>query len=233
VSPRAVDHQGLLPPGLRGPPPSPTHHLGNPVIRSEYKQGAIKQDVRVAVMQALSRFVDLARGGRFCTRDLHQPASPEPPDPPVLQTRPAENVYIRHVPAAITAQVPFQLGGLGYPYQGPQVRRHSKTVRGQDSMALGSHTQHENHAHSHGPSCGHASIEHEEHTDYLHDGHAHTSHDTHVDECAGGGHGEHAGHAAHEHGEQCGHETVAHQDHTDYVHDGHRHAVHAGHYDEH
>ncbi len=28
-------------------------------------------------------------------------------------------------------------------------------------MALGSHTQHEDHAHSHGPSCGHASIEHE------------------------------------------------------------------------
>ncbi len=30
-----------------------------------------------------------------------------------------------------------------------------------------------NHAHSHGPSCGHQGIIHEGHVDYLHDGHLH------------------------------------------------------------
>lgn len=41
---------------------------------------------------------------------------------------------------------------------------------------------HANHAHRHGPGCGHTSVEHEGHIDYLHDGHVHHVHGDHVDE---------------------------------------------------
>jgi hypothetical protein len=35
-----------------------------------------------------------------------------------------------------------------------------------------SHT-HANHDHTHGPGCGHTTIQHGDHVDYLHDGHLH------------------------------------------------------------
>jgi hypothetical protein len=90
------------------------------------------------------------------------------------------------------------------------------------------HDVHDDHPHVHGPDCGHASVQHGDHVDYIHDGCAHYEHEGHWDECAD------SPHAAHEeHGHECGHEAVPHGDHVDYVHDGHRHAAHAGHWDEH
>ena len=35
---------------------------------------------------------------------------------------------------------------------------------------------HPDHAHRHGPGCGHPAIRHNDHVDYLHDGHLHHPH---------------------------------------------------------
>ena len=49
--------------------------------------------------------------------------------------------------------------------------------------------KHEGHAHTHGPGCGHKTIEHEGHRDYLHEGHLHHVHGDHLEaeaaECSG------------------------------------------------
>ena len=44
------------------------------------------------------------------------------------------------------------------------------------------HREAEDHAHQHGPGCGHRAIPHGDHVDYLHDGHRHASHGAHYDE---------------------------------------------------
>ncbi|MCU1670188.1 MAG: hypothetical protein JWP40_3115 [Blastococcus sp.] len=46
------------------------------------------------------------------------------------------------------------------------------------------HTQHESaeHPHVHGEGCGHESVQHGDHVDYLHDGHRHADHEGHYDE---------------------------------------------------
>lgn len=109
---------------------------------------------------------------------------------------------------------------------------------------MSSHDIHESHDHAHGPGCGHKTIRHGDHEDYLHDGHLHHVHGDHVDEhrlavdaknpdaCtpahACSGHGK-----EHAHGPGCGHEAVRHGDHTDYVVDGHLHRHHDGHCDDH
>lgn len=105
-------------------------------------------------------------------------------------------------------------------------------------------TQHPDHAHAHGPGCGHPAVAHDGHTDYLHDGHLHHVHGDHVDEhvvavgaanpaaCTPG----HAcaGHdTAHQHGPGCGHPQVPHGDHLDYLVAGHLHHAHGGHCDDH
>lgn len=40
----------------------------------------------------------------------------------------------------------------------------------------------EDHAHVHGPDCGHPAVPHDDHVDYVHDGHRHAEHGTHYDE---------------------------------------------------
>jgi len=42
-----------------------------------------------------------------------------------------------------------------------------------------------NHKHIHGPNCGHKTIQHGDHVDYIHDGHYHRVHGNHVDLCEG------------------------------------------------
>ncbi|HAZ60730.1 MAG TPA: hypothetical protein DCY89_04055 [Gammaproteobacteria bacterium] len=103
---------------------------------------------------------------------------------------------------------------------------------------------HTDHAHVHGPGCGHTAVLHLGHTDYLHDGHLHHPHADHVDEhviavdpqnpatcTTGHACGAHA--AQHRHGPDCGHEAVPHGDHTDYLVDGHLHHPHGDHCDHH
>src|SRR5438270_11186848 len=93
-------------------------------------------------------------------------------------------------------------------------------------------THHENHAHKHGPGCGHTAIQHEGHTDYLHDGHLHHLHGSHVDEHTLGVGTQNPGDCTprhdcgahdrgHKHGPGCGHEAVPHGDHVDYLVQGH------------
>jgi hypothetical protein len=105
---------------------------------------------------------------------------------------------------------------------------------------MNEHRVHEQHAHTHGPGCGHRAIKHGDHFDYLHDGHIHRVHGDHVDDCllnhpAGctpshrcGAHS-----AEHVHGEGCGHEAVPHLDHIDYLVAGHLHHPHGSHCDDH
>lgn len=106
------------------------------------------------------------------------------------------------------------------------------------------HKTHAGHEHVHGPGCGHSSVRHESHVDYLHDGHLHHDHAGHTDECqieASAANPERctpehhcAGHGQeHVHGSRCGHEAVPHAGHTDYLVAGHLHHPHQGHCDDH
>src|SRR5260370_41233538 len=49
-------------------------------------------------------------------------------------------------------------------------------------MTTCTNPSHPDHAHRHGPGCGHPAVRHGGHVDYLHDGHLHHPHDDHVDE---------------------------------------------------
>jgi hypothetical protein len=54
-----------------------------------------------------------------------------------------------------------------------------------DVPALGDdrrHPAHVGHMHVHDPDCGHPTVPHETHVDYVHDEHRHAGHDTHYDE---------------------------------------------------
>ena len=45
------------------------------------------------------------------------------------------------------------------------------------------HRPAEAHHHTHGPSCGHLAVIHNDHVDYLHNGHLHHEDNGHYDEC--------------------------------------------------
>lgn len=109
---------------------------------------------------------------------------------------------------------------------------------------MNDHTMHTEHEHVHGTECGHRSIRHDDHTDYLHAGHLHHVHGDHVDEHALADSGanpaactpEHAcgvHDGGHEHSADCGHDPVPHADHVDYLVNGHLHRPHATHCDDH
>ena len=106
------------------------------------------------------------------------------------------------------------------------------------------HQIHEPHEHVHHNTCGHKTIQHEDHRDFLHNGHMHHLHNEHIDEhilsvtdqnpfiCTPshfcGGHDK-----LHIHGPNCGHEAIPHAEHIDYLVNGHLHFVHDNHCDNH
>jgi hypothetical protein len=103
---------------------------------------------------------------------------------------------------------------------------------------------HGDHAHQHGPDCGHKAVEHEGHVDYLHDGHLHHAGGGKIEEHALGvdstnpavctpQHRCDAHSPDHVHGPACGHEAVPHGDHVDYLVGGHLHHPHGDHCDDH
>jgi hypothetical protein len=106
-------------------------------------------------------------------------------------------------------------------------------------MTACSEHHHANHAHQHGPNCGHVAVRHEGHVDYLHDGHLHHMHGDHVDEHVIGVDATNPASCtpetkrAHQHGPSCGHEAVPHGDHVDYLVGGHLHHPHGDHCDDH
>ncbi|MGW4490834.1 hypothetical protein [Streptomyces sp. NPDC004376] len=51
-----------------------------------------------------------------------------------------------------------------------------------DECTTAGHVVHEGHDHQHGEGCGHVSVPHEEHVDYVHGGHRHAAHDGHWDD---------------------------------------------------
>jgi hypothetical protein len=109
---------------------------------------------------------------------------------------------------------------------------------------MSDHKSHQADLHVHGPGCGHASIGHRGHEDYVQDGrldHVHagtvTPHSIEVDQTnpasctpmhACGGHA-----ADHRHGAACGHASVPHGDHFDYVVGNHLHHPCDKHCDDH
>ena len=97
-------------------------------------------------------------------------------------------------------------------------------------MSTDLHAEHTITDHEHREGCGHESVTHGDHVDYLHGMHRHAFREDHYEE-----HESPAEHTVveHAHGEDCGHESVTHGDHVDYLHDGHQHAIHEDHYDEH
>jgi|HubBroStandDraft_4_1064222.scaffolds.fasta_scaffold22544_3 hypothetical protein len=109
---------------------------------------------------------------------------------------------------------------------------------------MSDHKDHQSELHTHGPGCGHVTIGHRSHQDYVQDGrldHIHgdgvESHSLDVNKInpaictpahACGGHA-----ADHKHGLDCAHAAVPHGDHTDYVVDGHLHHPCDNHCDDH
>jgi hypothetical protein len=98
--------------------------------------------------------------------------------------------------------------------------------------------EHKSHAgHKHGENCGHASIKHSDHQDYMHDGHFHSmtasgqalEHNVRV--ATSKEHVKASAESGHTHGANCGHERIQHGDHSDYVVEGNVHHVHGDHCD--
>lgn len=109
---------------------------------------------------------------------------------------------------------------------------------------MSSHKTHDRHSHVHQSGCGHKTIQHGDHNDYLHDGHMHHIHTGYIDECSvnvdainpegctpSHNCGEHD--KGHTHGPNCGHETIPHGNHTDHLVNGHLHYSHGTHCDDH
>jgi hypothetical protein len=44
------------------------------------------------------------------------------------------------------------------------------------------HAEHTVTQHKHGAECGHETVQHDDHVDYVHDGHKHAQHAGHYDE---------------------------------------------------
>jgi hypothetical protein len=112
--------------------------------------------------------------------------------------------------------------------------------RERNFMITCTEAHHPDHAHQHGPNCGHTAIRHDAHVDYLHDGHLHHMHGDHVDEHVIAISATNSMHctpeircSGHEHGPNCGHEAVPHGDHIDYLVNGRLHHPHGDHCDDH
>src|SRR5712692_9467531 len=90
------------------------------------------------------------------------------------------------------------------------------------------HKTHASHKHVHQSGCGHKSIRHGDHSDYLHDGHMHRLHGDHVDECSISVDASNPAPCTPAH--SCaGHK----QDHAHYLVGGHLHHSHSNHCDDH
>ncbi|TDE01323.1 metal ABC transporter permease [Jiangella asiatica] len=61
-------------------------------------------------------------------------------------------------------------------------RRGAAPADVEDPRVTGAHVPAGTHPHRHDPECGHPTVEHGDHTDYLHDGHLHAAHGRHYDE---------------------------------------------------
>ncbi|WP_026876659.1 metal ABC transporter permease [Jiangella gansuensis] len=61
-------------------------------------------------------------------------------------------------------------------------RNASPAAAAEDPRVTGAHVPAGTHPHRHDPDCGHPTVEHGNHTDYLHDGHLHAAHGRHYDE---------------------------------------------------
>jgi hypothetical protein len=97
-----------------------------------------------------------------------------------------------------------------------------------------SHDIHSDHGHKHGKGCGHTSVTHDDHTDYIHEGHLHSAHGDHYDEhriAVGTKNPDECRPT------KCDHkgtaDSIPHGNHTDLVHDSHLHRRHGDHCDDH
>ncbi len=61
----------------------------------------------------------------------------------------------------------------------------TKTITERENSVSDTCNIQNHHDHQHSETCGHKSIKHGDHLDYIHDGHLHRIHGNHVDECQG------------------------------------------------
>ncbi|MFF9494431.1 hypothetical protein [Streptomyces flaveolus] len=67
-------------------------------------------------------------------------------------------------------------------YPRPREGAGAGTVRAVHGLAPRALDEHAEHAHAHGEGCGHVTVPHGDHTDYVHDGHRHAAHEGHWDD---------------------------------------------------
>lgn len=51
-----------------------------------------------------------------------------------------------------------------------------------DASTADVHAEHDKTEHTHGDDCGHETVQHGDHVDFVHDGHRHAEHGDHYDE---------------------------------------------------
>ena len=65
---------------------------------------------------------------------------------------------------------------------GAWLRRRQRLLEPFPPVHPSQHEEADEHAHVHGPDCGHVAVRHGDHVDYVHDGHRHAAHGDHYDE---------------------------------------------------
>lgn len=85
-------------------------------------------------------------------------------------------------PGALIVVIAIALFALSWPVSLLLARRRSSEVELTDTQPPRSHEETDEHPHVHAEGCGHRSVWHGEHVDYIHDGRRHAAHEGHYDE---------------------------------------------------
>src|SRR3974377_1051055 len=119
-------------------------------------------------------------GGTLNRRRTHggHPTRPPVPLPSRTQVEAAAEM-LRALGDPERVRLLLRLAESEAPHRGG---RGSWTLKGYHPMTTCSAPTHADHAHQHGPGCGHSAVRHSGHVDYLHDGHLHHPHGDHCDD---------------------------------------------------
>jgi zinc transport system permease protein len=90
--------------------------------------------------------------------------------------------YVEVAPGATIVLLALACFALAWPL-GTWLRRRKRALQPFPDTAVDTHSAvPEDHAHVHGPDCGHRAVPHGDHVDYIHEGHRHATHGEHYDE---------------------------------------------------
>lgn len=93
--------------------------------------------------------------------------------------------YADSPPGALIVVLAIVVFALSWPVSVLLSRRRSRPELPETDADAQGHQPHdvaEDHLHAHGTGCGHLSVRHGDHTDYIHEGHRHAAHADHYDE---------------------------------------------------